>query len=787
MRKTSFDGGDIASITSGFDNDSKKPLAGILKTKRNSIKKKVQNFSLDSDDGVIEPLLQKVKENTETGNQSAKNLLSKTKNDSIIEKGDDKEKLLADKKSGMPSMTNIPSITNNAYLVNGSHNVKVSIKSNGSSTMPMHSHGNTSMFNNDALQGTYPPKTQILVGIESTKLSNYSPSPLIFTTAKIHTDGKSKQMEPVHVTPVPILSTIEANVIKTGSVIDYTTDINETLRRDNEQNMQNNIFSKNPVGSVPFPRVTSNTSSDAVTKKSSGNKVIITCATLIQVSQAPKVSDVKATDVKSAPVTSTINITQSTLLKSEQSTRTSAKHIQDNAKSTALNENPKSALEKITPLMYNIKTDYSILTPITSSVHGINKSDNMIHKKVLEMDINKNIQSPKTITSPVAGTSNLIDSSSSIKYIPDSSGTGRFTRQVSCSLKDNKIQSKKYETAERCFEPDNKLTASNPNKTNKTSSSKVNSDRNLASNGLNLQQLTAKSITSSITTAASSVISSISSSESPQAQIVATLSKAIAITKDSPVSVVKSLTTNDIINSTSNVVKMTTNADTHVSNSEQTQSAAITYTTISASAVSKSLTVSTVKTPAMITTSQSAATAKNIKISVAKPLITSSLVAEAMSVKMTTTAANSTLSSIVKSQPEADTKSTCSVFPALSKPSSIATAKTPIITPQSITTVSQTSSKSTTTSAKSTTAPRMPQNSTAKNVVGDAIPTATKPSTVTTMKSSAGQKVNTSKLATPKSSAAVVSTGSTTKKVSNEQNGKKTSDGFSEEGKGSKT
>lgn len=776
MFQTSFDGGDIASITSGFDNDSKKPIAGILKTKRNSIKKKVQNFSLDSDDGVIEPLLQKIKENTETGNQSAKNLLSKTKTDSIIEKGDDKEKLLADKKSGMPSMTNIPSITNNAYLVNGSNNVKVSIKSNGSSTMPMHSHKNTSMFNNDALQDTYPPKTQTLVGIESTKLLSYSPSPLIFTTAKIHTDGKSKQMEPVHVTPVPILSTIEANVIKTGAVIDYTTDINETLRRDNEQNMQNNIFNKNPVGSVPFPRVTSNTSSDAVTKKSSGNKVIITSATLIQVSQAPKVIDVKATDVKSAPVTSTINITQSTLLKSEQSTRTSVKHIEDNAKSTALNENPKSALEKITPLMYNIKTDYSILTPITSSVHGINKSDNMIHKKVLEMDINKNIQSPKTITSPVAGTSNLIDSSSSIKNIPNSSETGSFTRQVSCSL-NNKIQSKKYETAERCFEPDNKRTASNPNKTNKTSSS----------NGLNLQQLTAKSITSSITTDASSVISSISSSESSQAQIVATLSKAITITKDSPVSVVKSLTTNDIINLTSNVVKMTTNADTHVSNSEKTQAAAITYTTISASAVSKSLTVSTVKTPAMIKTSQSAATAKNIKISEAKPLITCSQVAEAMSVKMTTTAANSTITSIVKSQPEADTKSTCSVFPALSKPSSIATAKTPMITSQSIITVSQTSSKSTTTSAKSTTAPRMPQNSTAKNVVGDAIPTATKPSTVTTMKSSAGQKVNTSKLATPKSAAAVVSTSSTTKKVSNEQNGKKTSDRLSKEGKGSKT
>lgn len=771
MFQTSFDGGDISSITSGFDIDIKKPIVGILKTKRNSLKKKVHNFSLDSDDAVIEPLLQKVKETTETGNQSAKNILSKTKTDS---KGDDKDKLLADKQSGMPSMTNIPIVTNSAHLVNGSNNVKVSIKSNGSTITQTHSHLNSYMFNNDARQN--PPKTQALVGIESTKLSGYSPSPLIFTTAKIHTDGKSKQMEPVQVTPVPILSTIESNVVITGAVTNITTGVNETWRGDNEQNMQDNIFSKNQVSSAPLPRITSNISSDAVTKKSSGNKVIITSSTLMEVSQAPKVIDVKAIDVKSVPLTSDINVTQREVLKSEQSTETSITHIKETSKLAAFSENPKGALEKITPSMYNTKTGNSILTP---NVCDINKTNNMI--KVTEMDINKNIQSPKTITSQEPGTSNKIDSSSNTKT-PEPSGIDRIIKQANCSLSDKKIQSKKYETAERCFEPDNKETASNLNKTDKTTSSKENDDYNLAPKSLSLKssvtQSKAKSIIPSITTAVSSVVSPITCSESSQAQIVATISKTTAINKELPVSVVKSLTTNDI-------VKATASTDTNISNSEKNPSVASTHTTASVSAISKSLTVSSVKSPTVITTTQSSSTTKNMKISIANPLITSSPVTVAMSLKMTKTDANTTSISTTKSQSVAGIKSTCSVLPPQSKPLTDATTKIPVITPKSTTTVSQTSPKSTVTSVKSTAVPRMSQTSSTKTVTGSAISTVTKPSTVTTMKSSAGQKVNASKLVTPKSAAAVVSTSNTAKKVSNEQNDKKTSDGLSKGSKGS--
>lgn len=792
MFQTSFDGGDIASITSVFDNENKKPITGILKTKRNSIKRKVQNFSLESDDGVIEPLLQKVKETTEIGNQSAKNLLLKTKTESITEKGDDKDKLLADKKTSMASMTSVPSVTNSTYLVNGTNSVKVSMKSNGSTIMPINTHMYTNVcINNDVLQGMYPPKSQILVEFESTKqLSGYSPSPLIFTTAKIHTDGKSKQMEPVQVTPVPILSTIEGNVIKTGAITDYTTGVNETFRRDNEQNKQDNIFSKNQVSSTPFSNITNNISSDAVTNKSSGNKVIAS-STLVQVSQAPKITDVIITGVKSVPLTPITNITQSALHKNEQSTKASIAQIQETAKPTTINVDPKIALGKMTPLMNNTKTDNSIVIPITSRASCIHKTDNM--PKVIEMDINKNIQSPKT-TSPEPGTSNQVDSISNAKTIPDSFGTDRISRQASSSLIDKKIQSQKHEPTERCFEPDNKQTVSNSNKTEKSSSSKVNSDRNLASNNLNLKsfsaaQSTAKSITPSITTAVSSVVSSIACSESSQFQPVATMSKAITITKDSPASVAKSLATNDTVTSLSNAVKiMTTSAKTNVPNSDKTQTMASTYPTGSASAVSKHLIVSTVKTPAVTTTSQSSTTARNTKCSVTKPLITNTSVAEAMLVKVTTTGANSSITNTLKSQSVAETKTTCSVSASVSKPFTVST-KTPVITSQTTPTTSQASSKTITTSVKSIAAPRMSQASTAKIVAGGPLSTATKPSTVTTMKSSAGQKVNTSttsKLATPKSAAAVVCISTTIKKGPNEQNDKKASDGFPKNGKGSK-
>ncbi|XP_039746169.1 probable serine/threonine-protein kinase nek3 [Pararge aegeria] len=84
-------------------------------------------------------------------------------------------------------------------------------------TPPIHNHMNTNVFSvYDASTGSITTKNPILVEIDTSKPGRYSPSPLIFTTAKIHTDSKTKLMEPVQVTPVPILSTIEGNLVKAG-------------------------------------------------------------------------------------------------------------------------------------------------------------------------------------------------------------------------------------------------------------------------------------------------------------------------------------------------------------------------------------------------------------------------------------------------------------------------------------------------------------------------------------------------------------------------------------------
>ncbi|KAF9411796.1 hypothetical protein HW555_009493 [Spodoptera exigua] len=214
MRKTSQDGGDSTSITSGIENEIKKPGA-IAKTKRNSIKRKVQNFSHESDDAVIEPLLQKDKEKPETTRSSAKfNLLSKTKTDDLSEKGTDKDKLITDDKLQKSGISNASNITDRISPNAKENNIPKITNSNA----PLHNHMNTNVFGSpDGLKGFVAPKSQILVEIDGCKQVGYNPSPLIFTTAKIHTDGKTKHMEPVQVTPVPILSTIEVSVLKSGS------------------------------------------------------------------------------------------------------------------------------------------------------------------------------------------------------------------------------------------------------------------------------------------------------------------------------------------------------------------------------------------------------------------------------------------------------------------------------------------------------------------------------------------------------------------------------------------
>ncbi|CAH2063333.1 unnamed protein product, partial [Iphiclides podalirius] len=89
MRKldnsTSQDGVDTSSITSAVENEVKKTSG--LKSKRTSIKRKMPNFSHDSDDTVIEPLLQPERKKSENST-SAKFLMSKSKTDSGSERSD---------------------------------------------------------------------------------------------------------------------------------------------------------------------------------------------------------------------------------------------------------------------------------------------------------------------------------------------------------------------------------------------------------------------------------------------------------------------------------------------------------------------------------------------------------------------------------------------------------------------------------------------------------------------------------------------------------------------------
>lgn len=186
---------------------------GIIKSKRNSIKKKVQNFSHESDDAVIEPLLQKDKDKSGISNSSAKHLLSKGKTDS----SDDKDKLLSSQME-RPSLTTAPSAIAGTSLMNGTKGNNLP-KTFEHTTTTIHNHMHTNVFSSlDKAKSTVSSKSQILVEIDGNKPTSYNPSPLIFTTAKIHADGKTKHMEPVQVTPVPILSTIEGSLVKMGNI-----------------------------------------------------------------------------------------------------------------------------------------------------------------------------------------------------------------------------------------------------------------------------------------------------------------------------------------------------------------------------------------------------------------------------------------------------------------------------------------------------------------------------------------------------------------------------------------
>ncbi|XP_013175402.1 PREDICTED: sodium- and chloride-dependent glycine transporter 1-like [Papilio xuthus] len=199
---------ETTCITGSVENEVRKAAASP-KPKHSSIRSKIPNFNDDSDDTVNE-LHFSSKNDVSELYQNAKVVTLKSKTDQKNELSDNIH-IISQVQNNSP--------TTSTFSVNITFkSVTVDVASVSTSvTVPM----NTNIFGDIDTTTSKSTKSSLIVEIDNTKSSAYSPSPLIFTTAKIHTDNITKEMEPLHVTPVPILSTIEGNVIKSiPSILD---------------------------------------------------------------------------------------------------------------------------------------------------------------------------------------------------------------------------------------------------------------------------------------------------------------------------------------------------------------------------------------------------------------------------------------------------------------------------------------------------------------------------------------------------------------------------------------
>ncbi|XP_049865594.1 uncharacterized protein DDB_G0271670-like isoform X1 [Pectinophora gossypiella] len=444
MRKTSQDGGDSTSISSGLENDILKRPGGLLmKTKKTSIKRKVQNLS-ESDEGVVEPLLQRDKERTESVNQSAKFLMSKSKTESTSEKGDDKDKLLADNQALTTSMTSVPGITDNQTLANGIKDMQ--INKSCASSAPIHNHMNTNVFStHDGAKTVGAPKTQILVEIDGNK--TYNPSPLIFTTAKIHTDGKTKPMEPVQVTPVPILSTIEGSVVKSGTTTDklkFTS--GTTIKDDVLSNLSKTISAKDQLN------VSSCSGNNATSYSGASGKDTIST---ISENKKPNTS-IKTTTVsttisnvtdKIPKVTSSVDYVKSiTQLKTAVSSPISLPQteyftISEIARTTAIDRNCKSVPGTSNTVSHaNISKIANINDKLETKSQS--KIDTAVIREV-EVDVNKNVQTVSNSDFEKSETSKEIKSTVNTKDEENLPNKSKINRITSSSISNKQLQRQK--------------------------------------------------------------------------------------------------------------------------------------------------------------------------------------------------------------------------------------------------------------------------------------------------------------------------------------------------------
>ncbi|XP_045492638.1 mucin-5AC-like isoform X1 [Colias croceus] len=205
MRKTSKDTGDTLSINSGVENDIRK--SDISAKKRNSIKKKVQNFSQsESDDTALVPLLQTYKDKPEIAKQGAKYSLSKTKTDSINE---EEEYILKNKDNDIESGKLCKPVMTAQNISTSVFNERSKILDSVIVSSPTNVLGSTSMTSSCSTT-----RNSLLIEMNDKSSNSVNTNALIFTTAKIHADSQPKTMDSTQVSATPILSTAESNLIR---------------------------------------------------------------------------------------------------------------------------------------------------------------------------------------------------------------------------------------------------------------------------------------------------------------------------------------------------------------------------------------------------------------------------------------------------------------------------------------------------------------------------------------------------------------------------------------------
>lgn len=403
--QASHDGADSSSITSGMDNETKKPTTNFSKMKKSSIKRKVQHLSHESDDGIIEPLLQTDKEKSEIANRSAKFLLNKSKTESLHEKDN--------KATGGYAETcsvSIPISSTSNMITN---NVKQSpiTTSYVCGSAPIHNHMNSNIFSAyDSSTGMTTTKSPILVEIDNTKSRIYSPSPLIFTTAKIHIDSKTKLMEPVQVTSVPILSTVEGNIIKAGIVNNTETTRNsgssmtptdhmKVLSGKYEENNVSQPYTRSdPFSTVSHPNTTVKTESHSLENSANLLNKDEKCQFSNTISN-PKVGSDDFKALKEQPTRDVVSNTRKNISESDI-----VKQPIELSKSSATSTSEKySLLDKETQSFRNLNNkDNKILqAPIDSqnqiNTHSINLKSSDNQKSISNEHVNSSDLSNKKL------------------------------------------------------------------------------------------------------------------------------------------------------------------------------------------------------------------------------------------------------------------------------------------------------------------------------------------------------------------------------------------------------